>query len=244
MKELRPFELMRLIREGVVTNIRDIPVVRTDQAMEVWAIIRHFADVGWVEFDEDGDRSIRATARIGEVQSALGISLAQLSPFGRDSVVANPVFGAPEAPPVAAEVFVLMPFADELRAVYEDHICSAARELSLTVARADDFFATNSIIRDVWNAIAQANIVIADCTGRNPNVFYELGIAHTLGRPAILVAQDMSDIPFDVRHVRAIIYDFTPRGMKKFESDLKATLEHETRYPRTITETLALRKNG
>jgi hypothetical protein len=59
-----------------------------------------------------------------------------------------------------------------------------AGRLGITSTRADDFFAANSIISDVWNAITDAKVLVADCTGRNPNVFYELGIAHTLGSPS------------------------------------------------------------
>jgi len=134
-----------------------------------------------------------------------------------------------------------MPFADELKPVYEDHVKAVTQRLGLAAVRADDFFAANLIISDVWNAINQARILIADCTGRNPNVFYELGIAHTLGKPVILIAQSADDIPFDIRHIRTILYNLTPRGMRDFESAVAATLEGELAQPRTISEWLARR---
>jgi hypothetical protein len=62
--------------------------------------------------------------------------------------------------------------------------------------------------------------VVADCTARNANVFYELGLAHVLGRPVILISQDSSDVPFNVRHIRVIRYEYTPRGMAAFEQQL------------------------
>ena len=137
-----------------------------------------------------------------------------------------------------------MPFTDELKPVYEDHVKAVTQRLGLTAVRADVFFAANSIMSDVWNAINQARILIADCTGRNPNVFYELGIAHTLGKPVILIAQSADDIPFDIRHIRTIVYNFTPRGMRDFESAVAATLETELAQPRTISEWLARKREG
>jgi hypothetical protein len=80
---------------------------------------------------------------------------------------------------------------------------------------------------EIWSAICKARLVIADCTGRNPNVFYEIGVAHTMGIPVILLTQRMEDVPFDLRHIRFIKYEFTPRGMQKFEKELSATLRDE-----------------
>jgi hypothetical protein len=115
-----------------------------------------------------------------------------------------------------------MPFDPELRPVYEDHIRPIAEEMGLSCKRADDFFSTDSVVRVIWSAIFHAKIVIAECTGRNPNVFYEVGIAHTLGRRAVLITQSMDDIPFDLRHLNHITY--APLKMKKFDSDLRETL--------------------
>jgi hypothetical protein len=58
----------------------------------------------------------------------------------------------------------------------------------------------------VVSLIDRSRVVIADCTGRNPNVFYEIGIAHTLGREVILITQNNADIPFDLRHLRYVQY--------------------------------------
>ena len=63
-----------------------------------------------------------------------------------------------------------------------------------------------AIIQDVVALIDRSRIVVCDCSGRNPNVFYEAGIAHTLGREVILITQSEHDIPFDLRHLRYIRY--------------------------------------
>lgn len=97
--------------------------------------------------------------------------------------------------------------------------------MGLGCSRADDFFTTESIIYDIWSAIYKAKIVIADCTNRNTNVFYEIGMAHTLGRQVILISQTIDDIPFDLRHLRAIIYEYTLRGIEKFEIALRKTID-------------------
>jgi hypothetical protein len=122
------------------------------------------------------------------------------------------------------DVFVLMPFDPVMKPVYEDHVVPVVKSLQLKIGRADDFFTNGHIMSEVWAAITRASIIIADCTKRNPNVFYEIGIAHAVGKETILIAQSMDDIPFDLRHLRVIEYRYDPRGMKQFEEALKKTI--------------------
>ena len=117
-----------------------------------------------------------------------------------------------------------MPFAVELQSIYDDHIKNIAQELNMSVARADDFFTTQVVMEEIWVAIANSRIMIADCTDRNPNVFYEIGIAHSIGKPVILITQNPEDVPFDLRYRRYIKYVYTPRGIKDFEERLRKTL--------------------
>lgn len=134
------------------------------------------------------------------------------------------VFGAPNKK-YTYDLFVLMPFTDDLKPVYEYLLKKVAKTLNLSVARADDFYSQNSIMQhEIWSAINLASIVVADCTGKNPNVFYEIGIAHTIGKPVILVTQNQDDVPFDLRHIRYIKYELTKPGMIKFESTLTTTI--------------------
>ena len=139
----------------------------------------------------------------------------------------KPYFGSHEVPKNPIDLFVIMPFRSELRPVYEEHISAVARQLNLTVARGDDFFGTHATMADVWNAIAASKVVIADCSAKNSNVFYEIGIAHAIGTPVILITQNTDDVPFDLRHIRYIHYTLTPQGMKDFEKTLQSTLETE-----------------
>ena len=89
-------------------------------------------------------------------------------------------------------------------------------------------------MEEIWSAIALSEIVIADCTGRNPNVFYEIGLAHAIGVPVILITRSSDDVPFDLRQRRYIHYEFTPRGMKAFEEALKKTIETIRADPETF----------
>jgi hypothetical protein len=115
----------------------------------------------------------------------------------------------------------------DLRPIYDRHILKVTRSLNLTAKRADDFFSAHHIMSDVWEALHAARLVIADCTGRNPNAFYEIGMAHTLGRPVVLITQRGRDVPFDLQAIRYIGYKYTPPGMEDFEKRLTATLRTE-----------------
>ncbi|MBJ6110429.1 toll/interleukin-1 receptor domain-containing protein [Hymenobacter sp. BT523] len=118
--------------------------------------------------------------------------------------------------------FTVMPFSvEELNIVYEDFVKPAVEEFcNLTCERGDDVFGSNVVMDDIRKSIEKARIIIADLTGRNPNVFYEVGIAHTLNKPVLLLSQDVEDIPFDLRHRRILIYEYSPRGCKKLEKDI------------------------
>ena len=102
-------------------------------------------------------------------------------------------------------VSVMMPFDPRYRAVYES-LQNLAGELRMRYFRADDFWENDAVMQDVVSLIDRSQVVIADCTGRNPNVFYEIGIAHTLGRNVIMITQAEADIPFDLRHLRFVRY--------------------------------------
>ncbi|WP_428662960.1 hypothetical protein [Runella sp.] len=152
-----------------------------------------------------------------DIERALGVSLStSSSAIFNESRLSDDHF---------PDILILMPFAEDLRPIYDDHIKNVTKDLPLKVGRADDLFSNGSVMADVWSAIKKAKILIADCTGRNPNVFYEIGIAHTLSKETILIAQNIDDIPFDLRHLRVIIYQYNPRGMKAFEDTLSKTIQ-------------------
>lgn len=121
--------------------------------------------------------------------------------------------------------FTLMPFEAELEAVYNDHIRPVVESEGLSCIRANDIVSTGFITWDIWERINRSRFIIADLTRKNPNVFYELGIAHAIGKEVILITQTMEDVPFDLKALRCIVYSFTPRGMKEMESILRKTIK-------------------
>jgi hypothetical protein len=103
--------------------------------------------------------------------------------------------------------FVIMPFGGWGDDYFEEIYKPAVDSSNLEVHRADDLFRPSTIVHDIWAYTKRAKLLLADLTGRNPNVFYELGLAHALGKPAILIAESMEEVPFDLRALRVIIYD-------------------------------------
>src|SRR6185437_7331053 len=102
-------------------------------------------------------------------------------------------------------VSAMMPFHPHFDRTYEA-LQRAATGARLRCRRADDIWENPAVMQDVVSLIDRSRVVIADCTGRNPNVFYEIGIAHTLGREVILITQNDADITFDLRHLRYVRY--------------------------------------
>ena len=118
----------------------------------------------------------------------------------------------------------MMPFDTGFTPVY-DTIRLAADNAGLRCRRADDIWENAAIIQDVVALIDRSRIVICDCTGRNPNVFYEAGIAHTLGREVILISQNEQDIPFDLRHLRYLRYLNNAEGRATLAESLQARMQ-------------------
>lgn len=103
-------------------------------------------------------------------------------------------------------VFVLMPFDEKFRDIYHFGIKGAANDVGAYAERIDDQIFSEGILERIFNQIAKADVIVADMTGRNPNVFYEVGYAHALGKTVLLLTQDSNDIPFDLKHKQHTVY--------------------------------------
>ncbi len=128
------------------------------------------------------------------------------------------------------ECFIIMPFGGWFDQYYVDIYSTAIVNAGLVPRRADDLYRPGNIVNDIWNSTKNAKIILADLTGKNPNVFYELGLAHAITKPAILVTQSMDDIPFDLRSLRIIEYDKNAPNwgnllQEKIEKSIKETLK-------------------
>jgi ActR/RegA family two-component response regulator len=126
---------------------------------------------------------------------------------------------------IKSDVFVMMPFDPKFDPVRDMLTADLPGVVGITIKRGDDFFTGNGIMHEVWSAINEAKCVIADCTKANANVFYELGVAHSLGKPVILITQRIKNIPFDIRHMRLREYKNTPAGLKKLMDELEEDLK-------------------
>jgi hypothetical protein len=105
---------------------------------------------------------------------------------------------------------------------------------TLTCHRADKNDAPGDILEHIIESLVTADIVIADLTGRNANVFYELGIRHAVSNATILISEGIDDIPFDVRSLRAIVYQYTPPGMLKLQRELRRSVASIVSQPDRI----------
>jgi hypothetical protein len=163
----------------------------------------------------------------------IGAGAISLQPPGREPrmlglhmanmVVSPKVFRIPTNYPDPNLVSVMMPFGPEFNGVYASIIASCDA-LSLTCQRADKVWEHSEVIQDVFSLIFRSRFVVCDFTGQNPNVFYEAGVAHTLGRPVIPISQNKSDVPFDLQHHRYVRYLANAEGLKELSGTVTGRL--------------------
>jgi hypothetical protein len=225
--------VLRYIRDGEANSLEELcDVTGLNNILSLSArtigegllthILRDLEEASLIAVDNG---KFRPAPLLDKIQKALRLRLTELSRWGGSAVPVLPLFGRPQEPRQACDVFVVMPFRKELQAVYAGPIQRVIQRLNLTVARGDDFFSTGSVMEQIWSAIYHCGVVVADCTDRNANVFYEIGIAHTVGRPVVLLAQGIEDVPFDVRHLRTILYATTEDGLAELEDSLASALQ-------------------
>lgn len=226
--------ILLMVRDGIAGDWQDLcRTLRFDRDPRTFhsghlglkGTIENLVEAGLLESDNKYLGPYRVTELAFKVLGGLSVSLTQAANMPQyNGLAVRPLFGKPARLEAASHVFVIMPFDKELRRVYDGPVKAACRALRLSVERADDIFSTRELLTDIWNALVNSFVVIADCTGRNANVFYELGIAHTLGKPVILLTQSEKDVPTDVIRIRYIKYAPTVRGLAKLESNLRRTL--------------------
>jgi hypothetical protein len=104
--------------------------------------------------------------------------------------------------------FVMQPFAGPLGEYYDTIYKPAIEQVGMQSLRADaEIFGPRKIMEQIWRGIRSAKVLVAELTTKNSNVFYELGLAHALEKPVVLVSSNQEDVPFDLRHIRVILYD-------------------------------------
>ena len=149
-----------------------------------------------------------------------------LEELGEDAPLSlyNPVFRGRNFKVNPELTFVLMPFAERFDPIYSEIIKPVVEQFGLMCIRADNLYHSKPIMEDIWKFLNEARIVIADVTGKNPNVFYEIGLAHAIGKEVIIISQSTDDIPFDLRHLRTFTYQDSVAGFRKLEHQLTQSL--------------------
>ncbi|MFC1530131.1 toll/interleukin-1 receptor domain-containing protein [Gemmatimonadota bacterium] len=224
---VRDCDIPPLLRSKLYADFRDTDAFEQTFAKVLAAILE--VPVSSVRRPEEGEATPPA---LGSIAPAAAES-AELREMVNDLRVKVEAFmegpknrpeteGPPEAEVDPKLCFIVMPFGpEELTDVYEYFVKpSIETNCGLRCERGDDVFGSNVIMDDIRRSIERARLVVADLTGRNPNVFYEVGIAHTLNKEVLLLSQSMSDVPFDLRHRRVLVYEYTPKGCKKLERNV------------------------
>lgn len=103
--------------------------------------------------------------------------------------------------------FVMMPFGQWYDRYYQDIYIPAIRDAGFEPVRADELFSTGSVVEQIWEQIEKSKVLLAELTDKNANVFYELGLAHAARKPVVFTAGRVDDVPFDLRHLRVIVYE-------------------------------------
>ena len=126
--------------------------------------------------------------------------------------------------------FVIMPFDDDLAPVFHNGIKPIVEELGYRCRRADEHFGSSPIMFEIFDDILRARFIIADLTGSNPNVFYELGISHALKRNVVLLKRAGSNVPFDLHGIRHFEYEDSFKGISDLRAFITAALTTSDRY--------------
>lgn len=169
--------------------------------------------------DRDPTSLGRIESYVSRKFGGLGENISTDPSKNRDIRFTPSVFDVPDTGIEPTLIAVMMPFEPQFTPVY-DTIKAACSNAGLKAQRADDIWLNPSIIQDVFSLIFRSRAVICDYSGRNPNVFYEAGIAHTLGKTVIPITQHKSDIPFDVAHHRYIPYLPNGEGLNSLKDTL------------------------
>lgn len=151
-------------------------------------------------------------------------------PAERRITFAPNVFTVPELSLEPDLAVVMMPFDAEFTSAYKA-IRKACKSAGLRCLRVDDVWEESNIIQDIFDLIFRAQVVIVDFSGKNPNVMYETGIAHTLGKHVVPISQLIADAPFDLNHHRILRYLDNDQGLAKLEEQLARRLRQLAPQP-------------
>jgi len=173
-----------------------------------------------LEIRQAGQRILMLVNGIQILEEVLANPLAGnqvgLYAWGRQKIKFEKLHVVSERP----RAFVAMPFEEPFNSMYREVIQPEGERLGLDVVRVDELTGPGIIFEDIKREISESKVVIAEITAPNQNVFYELGYAHALNKPTILLARRGRELPFDIRSYRVIFYDDTIGGKPEVERNL------------------------
>ena len=155
-----------------------------------------------------------------------------ISDVSTDGVVRSESGAGPKSREFLDTCFVLMPFGDWFDVYFSQIYALGCKDAGLEPIRADGLFTTGSVMEQIWEQIKRAKVLLAELSGKNPNVFYELGLAHALRKPVVFVTASLDDVPFDLRHLRVVVYDVRNPGWDlKLRQDITTYLKNARTEP-------------
>ncbi len=203
-------EFLRIVK--ATEAYKEIPVVILSARAEESDVITGL-DLGAVDYVTKPFSPKILVARVRSVlRASAGRSPAPAIPL--NALVVTPVFAARSFKRRANSCFVLMPFSTIWADRVWQHLQTIAAKEGFDCTRADSLLGHN-ILEDIWSSIFEASVIVADITDLNSNVMYEVGIAHTVGKSAILLTQDIAQLPFDFRGYRTLEYKDNVDGFQK-----------------------------
>jgi hypothetical protein len=135
-------------------------------------------------------------------------------------ILVDPIWRTPLPRKDPRLCFVIMPFREKWSDyIYREYIKPIVESQGLVVKRSDKMFGRN-VLDDIWSAIYSSRMIIADVSAPNENVFYELGVAHALGKKTIILSQNITRVPFDLRTQRIVLYSDDHPGYKKLKEEI------------------------
>jgi hypothetical protein len=154
----------------------------------------------------------------------------QLGLFGYGEASAR--FSSISIEPKRPKAFIVMQFGGTYDALWKEVIAPIVDEEGFEPVRVDDVFKPGIILQDIIQGISESDVIVAEISPENANVFYELGYAHALSKPTILLAERGRALPFDIRSYRVIFYDNTISGKGGIERALRGHLANVRRAGR------------
>lgn len=170
----------------------------------------------WIKYKEIGKNLAEMLLPIIEEENDKKKRIVRINPifFGRDYIIESDL------------CFVLLEFSCPYTDIYENLIKPTIEEEGFRCLKSDDIFSTNSVIEDIWANINKSALIVAEISSNNPNVLYELGICHTVGKNVMMITQYPEEIPFNFRHMRCYPYKNDISGSVELKRNIKSVLQH------------------